>query len=237
MNGEAKRYLRTNSNKTTFSQMKVQLTHKLKQRGYSRNEIMEQLNKIQFEQRPESLKRKTKTQSKDIVFSTHYCDKLNWLKRIIYKHWKPVQNHPYLKKILPNKPIIALKSAPSLRNKLVRAKLRPTEKEIEEDLNKQLTQMNLSQHTTETSGYNSTNQHSSSSKIYTETSGYQTMSPNTTSITAPTNQYPLNLFTKTQQAYRNPTFKCSNHCIICKQMKSSGQHFCYQLPKENKTPN
>ena len=47
------------------------------------------------------------------------------------------------------------------------------------------------------------------------------MSPNTTSITAPTNHYPLNVFTITQQAYRNPTSKCSNHCIICKQMKSN----------------
>ena len=43
------------------------------------------------------------------------------------KHWKPIKQNNKLRKIFPNPPIIAYKGNPSLRNKLVRAKLKPIE--------------------------------------------------------------------------------------------------------------
>ena len=125
MKGEATRYLRTNSNQTNFNKMKFKQTHRLKQRGYNRQEISQELDKVQFNQRPNTLLRTQRNKCTDLVFVTDYCDQINWIKRVINKHWKPVLTNPYLKNILPNKPIVALRTAPSLRNKLVRAKLKP----------------------------------------------------------------------------------------------------------------
>ena len=61
--GETKRYLRTNSNKATFNNMKLKLIHKLKQRGYKTKEIIEETNKANFEQRGDSLKGKQQSKS------------------------------------------------------------------------------------------------------------------------------------------------------------------------------
>ena len=105
--------------------MKLKLIHKLKQRGYKTKENIEETNKVNFEQRGDSLKGKQQSKKCPIMFCTNYCDSIQWIKKVIHKHWKPILKNKSLRPIFPNNPIIAQRTAPSLRNKLVRAKLRP----------------------------------------------------------------------------------------------------------------
>ena len=56
--GEAKRYLRTNSNQQNFNKMILKLTHKLKERGYKHNQTAKHINSVNFNQRQEALSRK-----------------------------------------------------------------------------------------------------------------------------------------------------------------------------------
>ena len=105
MKGETKRYLRTNSNKHNFNQMKVHLVHKLKHRGYKQKAILNQIKDIKFTEHPQTLQKK-KVTTKKLMFSTQFCDDIHQIKRIINKHWKPVQQNPRLKLIFPDKTII-----------------------------------------------------------------------------------------------------------------------------------
>ena len=57
-----------------------------------------------------------------LVFITQYTDDIQ---RIFNKHWKLIKNNQYLKQIFPSPPIIAYRANPSLKKKLVRAKLKP----------------------------------------------------------------------------------------------------------------
>ena len=131
--GETKRYLRTNSNETNFEKMKCKLVNKLKQRGYKHNQIVNHIKDIKFNERNKTLKRKHKPQqSNKLIFTTHYNDDINRIKGIFKKHWTLIKNDPYLKQVFPTPPIIAYKANPSIRNKLVRAKLAPLNTSISE---------------------------------------------------------------------------------------------------------
>ena len=66
-----------------------------------------------------------RAKNQKIVFSTQLCDNIHKFRRIIHKHWKPIQQDPFLRENFPDKPIIAHKTAPNLGKKLVRAKLKP----------------------------------------------------------------------------------------------------------------
>ena len=104
------------------------LTHRLKERGYKPDQIIKRISSVKFNQRQESLSRRQKNnQTQKLIFVTQFCEDTNRLKRVIKKHWKLIQNNNTLKKIFPNPPIIAFKGNPSIRNKLVRAKLKPIE--------------------------------------------------------------------------------------------------------------
>ena len=91
--GEAKRYLRTNSNPKNFDTMILKLTHKLKERGYNHTQITKQIQSIKFNQRGEALSRKKHkdNQRQKLVFTTQFSDDTNRLKNIIKKHWKLIQ--------------------------------------------------------------------------------------------------------------------------------------------------
>ena len=127
MKGETKRYLHTNSNKKNFENMKIKLIHKLKHRGYKNEEVRNEIKDITFSERrrPQTLLKKVKTQNQKIIFSTQFCDNIHKFRRIIHKHWQPVLQDRFLREIFPEKPLIAHKTAPNLRKKLVRAKLKP----------------------------------------------------------------------------------------------------------------
>ena len=65
MKGETKRYLRRNSNKRNFENMKIKLIHKLKHRGYKKEEVRNEIKDITFSERPQTLLKKVKTKNKD----------------------------------------------------------------------------------------------------------------------------------------------------------------------------
>ena len=104
--GETKRYLRTNSNEENFKRMTLNLTHRLKERGYKHNQILKHIKSIKFNQRTESLSRKKQRENKiqKLVFVTQFCDDTTRLKRILKKHWKLIQHNNTLRNIFPNSP-------------------------------------------------------------------------------------------------------------------------------------
>ena len=55
----------------------------------------------------------------------HHSDDINRIKRIFKKHWILIKNNTLLNHIFPSPPVIAYKANPSLRKKLVRARLKP----------------------------------------------------------------------------------------------------------------
>ena len=64
-------------------------------------------------------------QSSKLIFATHYSDDINRIKRIFKKHWTLIKNNTLLNHIFPSPPVIAYKANPSLRKKLIRARLKP----------------------------------------------------------------------------------------------------------------
>ena len=124
--GEAKRFLRTNSTESTYQEMLNKLIIKLKERGYKKQDILRQTKCTKFETRKLELKRKTKTTKQGITFITRYCDDIPSIRKIILDNWHIIQKKQSLKNIFTEKPIIGLRRNPNLRQKLVRAKLKPT---------------------------------------------------------------------------------------------------------------
>ena len=71
--------------------MTCKLIHKLKERGYKQNQIIEHIKNIKFDGRREALTRKSK------LFVTQYSDDIQRIKPFLNKHWKLIKNNPYLK--------------------------------------------------------------------------------------------------------------------------------------------
>ena len=114
--------------------MKQKLTNRLLQRGYKHKQILPHINAVKFNQRHQILfKGKPKNNKKKLVFVTQFCDDAQRLKQILKKHWKLIQNNRTLSHIFPEPPVIAYRNNPSLRHKLVRAKLKPIDESIQID--------------------------------------------------------------------------------------------------------
>ena len=124
--GETNRYLRMNSNEREFTNMKQRLTNRLLQRCYKHKQVLPHISSVKFKQRQQILfRQKPKNNKKKLVFVTQFCDDAQRLKHIIKKHWKLIQNDKILSSIFPDPPVIAFRNNPSLKHKLVRAKLKP----------------------------------------------------------------------------------------------------------------
>ena len=131
--GEAKRYLRTNSNKDNFEEMKHKLRKKLRERGYKDKTILKQLREIKFSDRHQALRRSARRNERPLTFVTRYTDKSREIRDIIMKHWKVMQQQPRLRTIFSEEPIVAFRKNQSLRNKLVSARLKPSTEDTGED--------------------------------------------------------------------------------------------------------
>ena len=57
------------------------------------------------------------------IFVTHFCNDAHRHKQILKKHWKLIKNNKILNHIFPEPPVIPYRNHPSLKHKLVRAKL------------------------------------------------------------------------------------------------------------------
>ena len=123
--GETNRYLRTDSNEREFRNRKQRLTNRLLQRGYKHKQILPHINSVKFNQRQKILFRQKPNESKKkLVFVTQFYDDAQRLKQIIKKRLK---NNEILSRIFPDPPVISYRNNPSLKQKLVRAKLKPIE--------------------------------------------------------------------------------------------------------------
>ena len=69
----------------------------------------------------------TKTTPNRLVLSTKYCDNAHKIRRSLTDCWKELHKSEDLREIFPNPPTLASRRHPSLRNKLVKAKLPTTE--------------------------------------------------------------------------------------------------------------
>ena len=66
-----------------------------------------------------------------LIFTTLFCDDIHRIKCILMKHRKLIKQSPILNKIFPNPPILAYRNSSALRNRLVRAKLKPITPNLE----------------------------------------------------------------------------------------------------------
>ena len=179
--------------KPTLKRWNLKLIHKLKGRGYyNHNQIINHVKDISFNDRKAILQRKYKPQHPDkLVFATHFTDDIYRIKRIFKKHWWLIKNNAFLKQLVfPSPPVVAYKANPSLKNKLVRAKLKPLESTKEH----QTLNQNITAHDTYTNAQQT----------------IPNLDPN----------YPFNLFDQTSQNFRNPIKRCSNSCQTCKQLET-----------------
>ena len=125
--GEAKRYLRTNSEESEFEARLSNLETKLQQRGYTHSEMSEFIGSINFQDREMELLPKKKDHDPRLTLTVTYSDKVSKIKQAVKETWNELQQNPRLKMIFPDAPRIAYRKNPSLRNKLVRAQLKPVD--------------------------------------------------------------------------------------------------------------
>ena len=125
--GEAYRFLRTNTHNSDFREQMYKLQKALLIRGYKRKMVKTILHKIHFRDRKrilhkqKTLKPKTTTTPVLILkYNTH----IHEVKEKIQTIWLDVKKDPLLNQLYPEPPRIALKRNQSLRDMLVRAKLK-----------------------------------------------------------------------------------------------------------------
>ena len=124
--GEAKRYLRTNSNKQNFETSIHKHKAQLASRGYQRTSTNELLTNIHFSDRDTNLKTiKPKLNEDILTFVSTYNDCTPQLRSVLYDNWNILLRDNTLKEIFPMPPIMSLRKNPSLNNKLVRANPMP----------------------------------------------------------------------------------------------------------------
>ena len=120
--GEAKRYLRTNSDRLNFVDSIKKHKDKLATRGYNPRITNTLLQNISFEQREANLLVKNNQEDSNILtFVTTFSDCTPQLRQMIYNNWHILHRDNTLKELFPNPPIMSLRKNPSLSNKLVKS--------------------------------------------------------------------------------------------------------------------
>ena len=85
------------------------------------------LEKARNVPRSEALKRVTKEKStKRPVFAIHFDPRLPAIPGIVRKHWRTMVQDPRLQEIFPVPPLVAYRRPQNIRDKLIRAKVPPT---------------------------------------------------------------------------------------------------------------
>ena len=126
--GEALRFLRTNTDESNFQQRTQKLLKTLLARGYKEKAIRTYIKQIKFRNRHQSIhksKKETKLPDTPIMALT-YNKHVPLVREELNKIWLDVEKDPLLHKLYPEPPRIALKRNRSLRDLLVRARLKKT---------------------------------------------------------------------------------------------------------------
>ena len=121
--GEALRLLRTNSVKENFDKHKRDFKQRLCNRGYPTALGHKILTEVQFSDRTEALRNKTKKAKEILPFVTTYNPATPNLKKILMKRWHIIQQQPKLTHIFNQPPIVSYRKEKSLKDILVHAKL------------------------------------------------------------------------------------------------------------------
>ena len=123
----ALRIKRICSDPNTFEIRATELSQHLINRGYNPTDILNAIQKARERNRNDLLKYKHKpdTSLKRTPFVLTYHPNTPNIKMILNTHWPTIQSSAQLKDIFPEKPIIAYRRPKSLRDILVRAKLKP----------------------------------------------------------------------------------------------------------------
>ena len=118
----ALRLVRICSTNETLNLRFKELETMLLSRNYNKNVISAAIERASLLDRREVLKKVTKTESKRVIMVLRYHPKLVSVSNIIKKHYTTMIKDPILKKIFPERPMLAFAQPPNLRNMLVRAK-------------------------------------------------------------------------------------------------------------------
>ena len=124
--GEAHRILRTNSDEGNFRQQIIKLQKALLARGYKEKATKTLLKKIYFKDRERVIhKQNLKTDKQGTpVMAITYNTHVPLVRDALRKLWVDVKRDPVLSGLFPAPPRIALKKNRSLRDMLVRARLK-----------------------------------------------------------------------------------------------------------------
>ena len=122
--GEALRLLRTNSSKVMFEENIKNFRTRLTSRGYPNNLVDKILSEVKFAERKNALTQKQKAHKKILPFVTQFHPSLPFLKNILTEKWHLIQNQPLLREIYKEPPLISYRKGKSLKDMLVKVKLR-----------------------------------------------------------------------------------------------------------------
>ena len=118
------RLLRTNSSKTTFDESLVKFKQHLRTRGYPKTVIEKSLSGVNFAARSSALTQKKMANERILPFVTTYHPAVNDLRQTLMEKWSLIQNQPLLKTIYFKPPTISYKRGNSLKDTLVRSKIK-----------------------------------------------------------------------------------------------------------------
>ena len=123
----ALRIRRICSDDETFEKRSKDLCEQLKQRGYQKQVIDQAIEKVRHMERQNLLSYKPKpTANKAVLpFVLTYHPDLPKARDIVDKHWSIIDSSDHLSTVFPQKPIMAYRRPKSLKDHLVRARLKP----------------------------------------------------------------------------------------------------------------
>ena len=125
--GETIRHMRNNSSQSTFTETVNKFASKLKERGYTDNEIHSNINKVDFNNRSAHINKlvNKETAPPPLVCVSTYDPKWAHLKDILGKHWDIIDSNPDLKKVFPCPPTVAYRRGKNIGDIITSTKLEP----------------------------------------------------------------------------------------------------------------
>ena len=101
-----------------------ELRNLLLARDYKLGIIQNAIQRARAVPRPEALRKVERTKvTKRPVFVIGYDPRLPSITQIINRHWRTMQQDPYMAEIFPQLPLVTYKRPPNVKDKLIRAKI------------------------------------------------------------------------------------------------------------------
>ena len=119
------------SDSDTFESRARELTDHLCKRGYQKQEISLAIERARQQKREDLLSYRPKSESNVLPFVLTYHPDLPKVRDIVNKHWPVIESSSTLSEIFTERPTMAYRRPKSLRDLLVRAKLKPDTRDDE----------------------------------------------------------------------------------------------------------